>query len=353
MTAKVALVKFDRNAEAAALQRALHLIGGISDLKTSRMPVVIKVGVFSHKADNHTSVPFVEAIAESFQRAPHVYLAESDNYQGTGLERLQLWKECFSEHVTPVNLSDQEATHEVTLAGQPMRLSTLLFKPNILVTTHILRTFERGSVLKNLFGCIPTRKKAKFHKTDVFCRLLADIYEAVGGVDLAVLDGTYLWRGAGDLRVPLNTLVVGRDAVAVEAVGAVLAGLRPERMPVIQEFVNRGHGAGAFEDIEVVGTSFKSLRDESRLAVKTLRKLWRDRGGAPSKWAPTIDCLIEDGFFQLPHRRTRDDVLAAFEERGILTAGNTSVITMTLTRRVKAGKLKTIKEPTGRVYWTE
>lgn len=123
-----------------------------------------------------------------------------------------------------------------------MKLSSLLFKPNVLVNTHIMRTFEKGSILKNLFGCIPIRKKAKFHKTKIFCSLLADIYEAIGGVDLSVMDGTYLWRGAGDLRVPMNTLLAGRDAVAVETVGAILAGLKPERMPVIQEFVKRELG---------------------------------------------------------------------------------------------------------------
>ncbi len=353
MTSKVAIVKFDRNAEAKSLGEALRLIGGIEDLNTSERAVVVKVGVFSHKADNHTSTSFVDAIISSFNKAPKVFIAESDNYQGTGLERLQIWKELFSERVIPVNLSDLKDAQDVTLAGQKMKLSTLLFKPNVLVNTHIMRTFERGSILKNLFGCIPIRKKAKFHKNEIFCSLLADIYEAIGGVDLSVMDGTYLWRGAGDLRVPMNTLLVGRDAVAVETVGAILAGLKTERMPVTQEFVKRGLGVGDIEDIEILGTPLESVREESKLAAKTLRKRWKERGGAPSIWAPTIDSLIEDAFFQLPHKRTREDVVKAFEAKGISTKGYTNVIATTLTRRVRKGKLKTAKELTGWVYWTE
>jgi Uncharacterized conserved protein len=351
LTSKVAIVRFDENAEAGSLKEALRLIGGINDLNTSKRAVVVKVGVFSHKADNHTSISFVDAIINSFNKSPKVFLAESDNYQGTGLERLQIWKELFSERVIPVNLSDLKDARDANLAGQKMKLSTILFKPNILINTHILRTFERGSILKNLFGCIPIRKKAKYHK--ILPAILADVYEVIGGVDLSVMDGTYLWRGAGDLRMPMNIVIAGRDAVAVEAVGAVLAGLKPERMPVTQEFVKRGLGVGDLEDIEVVGTPLESLREESKLAIRTLRKKWKERGGAPSTWAPTIDSLIEDGFFQLPNKRTRKEVVKAFEARGILTKGNIRMIATTLTRRVRKGKLKATKEIDEWVYWTE
>jgi len=353
LTSKVAIVKFDENTETESLKEALRLIGGIDDLNISNRIVVVKVGVFSHKADNHTSISFVDAIIDSFSKAPKIFLAESDNYQGTGLERLQIWKELFSERVVPVNLSDLEDARNVTLADQKMELSTVLFKPNVLVNTHILRTFERGSILKNLFGCIPIRKKAKFHKTEILSALLADVYEVIGGIDLSVMDGTYLWRGAGDLRVRMNTLLVGRDAVAVETVGAILAGLKPEKMPVRQEFVKRGLGEGDIEKIKIVGTPLESLREESKLAVKTLRKKWKERGGALSIWAPTIDSLIKDGFFKLPNKRTRKDVAKIFEARGISTKGNAGLIANTLTRRVRNGKLKVIKEPRGWVYWTE
>ncbi|TET64810.1 DUF362 domain-containing protein [Candidatus Bathyarchaeota archaeon] len=278
LTSKVSIVKFDEN-EAESLKEALSLIGGIDNLNTSERTVVVKVGVFSHKADNHTSFNFVKAIVDSFNKAPKIFLAESDNYRGTGLERLQIWKELFNERTAPFNLSDETNTGDVTLADQEMKLSSILFKPNVLVDTHILRTFERGSILKNLFGCIPTRKKAKFHK--ILSQLLADIYEAVGGVDLAVMDGTYLWRGAGDVRVRMNTLLVGRDAVAVETVGATLAGLRPERIPVIQEFVKRGLGEGNIENIEIVGAPFESIKAEFKSGVNDLKRKWRERGDEP------------------------------------------------------------------------
>ena len=352
LTSRVAIVRFDRN-ETDSLKQALHLIGGIDDLNTPERPIVVKVGVFSHKADNHTSVSMVKAIIDSFSKAPKIFLAESDNYQGTGSERLQIWKELFTERVVPFNLSGDPDARKVKLADQEMSLSHILFKPNVFVDTHILRTFERGSILKNLFGCIPTPKKAKFHKTEIFCPLLADIYEATGGIDLALMDGTYLWRGAGDVRVRMNTLLVGRDAVAVEAVGATLAGLKTERMPVVQKFMERGLGEGNMENIEIVGTSFESLKEKFASTVKILKKKWQARGGAPKSWAPAIDTLIKEGFFKLPDKKTRKDVAKALEARGISTKGNAAIIATTLTRRVRKGKLEGAKDTDGWVYWTE
>lgn len=352
MTAKVAIVRFEDN-EAESLQQALRLIDGINDLNTPEREVVVKVGVFSHRAENHTSVRVVDAIIHSFSEAPKIHLAESDNYQGTGLERLQIWRELFSERVVPFNLSD-EADRNVILTEQDMKLSRILFKPNVLVDTHILRTFERGSILKNLFGCIPTSKKRKFHK--ILGPLLADIYDVIGGVDLAVLDGTYFWHGAGDTPVRMNVLLVGRDAVAVETVGATLAGLKLEKMPVLQEFVKRGLGEGDLRNIEILGTTLDSLRKEFVSAAKTRRKTRSKRRG-PQTWGGRsyrmMEGLVKEGFFKLPNRRTRKDVALALKAKGLSTEDKENRIANSLSRRVKKGVLKAAKGPDGWVYWSE
>jgi len=353
LTSKVAIMEFDGD-KAEPLKQVLDLIGGIDDLNTTQRSVVVKVGVFSHKAGNHASVSLVDSITNSFDKAPKIFLAESDNYQGAGLERLQIWKELFTERIVPFNLSDNSDTRSVRLADQEMNLSHILFKPNVLVDTHILRSFERGSILKNLFGCIPTPKKMKYHK--ILPTLLADVYEAIGGIDLAVIDGTYLWRGAGDAPVRMNTLLVGRDAVAVETIGATLAGLNPEKIPVIQEFVKRGLGEGELENIEIVGTSFESLEKEFVSTAKTQKKLQAQRRG-PQTWGGhayhAFENLICEGFFKLPNKRTIEDVAKALEARGLSTKGKEGKIANSLARRVKKGVLRAAKDPEGWIYWTE
>jgi uncharacterized protein (DUF362 family) len=260
--AKVAIVELDGDVQ-ESFNQALKLVGKIDDLNTAERSVVVKVGVFNHKAANHPSVNVVNAIVNSFNKAPQIYLAESDNYKGTGMERLQIWKELFTERVVPFNLSDDLDTREVEIADEKMRFSHILFKPNILVSTHALRRYDKGTILKNLFGLVPDRKKARLHKKLV--AVLLDAYEAVGGVDFAVIDATRTYSGAaGKKSINTNLLIVGRDAVAVETVGAILVGLKPEKMPVIQEAVNRGLGEGDIEKIEVLGSSVEKLKERFR-----------------------------------------------------------------------------------------
>jgi len=268
LVSTVAIAEFNEDVE-GSFRQALELIGKIDDLNKVNRPVVIKVGVFNHKEKAHSTVPVVSAIINSFKRAPKIFLAESDNYKGTGTERLQIWKELFSKRVVPFNLSEDTKTREVNVVSEKINLSHILFKPNVLVSTHIPRPFEKGSILKNLLGLTSTSKKAVFHKK--LDNVLLDLYEAVGGIDLAVLDGTYMYPGVTPKkirkRIKTNVIVVGRDAVAVEAVGASLVGLEPEKMPLIKEAMKRGLGEGNLNKIKVLGNSVESLKERFRQQV--------------------------------------------------------------------------------------
>jgi len=270
MASKVAVVEIDKDVQ-ASFEKALKLIGNIDDLNTTERSVVIKLGVFDHKKEHHTTVSVVSAIVDSFNKAPRIFLAESDNYKGTGTERLQIWKTLFTERVVPFNLSEDTETKEVMIADEKKCFSHILFKPNIFVSTHALRRYDRGTILKNLLGLIPDRRKVRFHKK--LSTALIDMYEAIGGIDLAVVDGTYTYSGPTlDERVNTNVLLVGRDAIAVEAVGATLVGLDPAKMPVIQEAMDRGLGEGKLDKIKVLGTSIESLSERFSQLLKTTKK---------------------------------------------------------------------------------
>jgi len=273
VVSKVAIVEFNGDVQ-RSLKQALKLIGNIDDLNTKERPVVIKVGVFNHKTKTHSTVNVVDAIVNSFNRAPQIFLAESDNYKGTGTERLQIWKNLFTERVVPFNLSDDPNTTTVKIADEEIGFSHILFKPNVFVSTHVLRAYEVGSIVKNLLGLIPDAKKARFHKK--LETTLLDAYDAIGRIDLAVLDGTYTYHRAKTIasaqRTKTNTLLVGRDAIAVEAVGAALVGLDPKKMPVIQKAVKRGLGEGNLRKIEVVGVSFQNLKERFRQLLKAAKK---------------------------------------------------------------------------------
>jgi uncharacterized protein (DUF362 family) len=262
---KVAVVKLDGEVE-GSFKKALKLIGNIADLNVKDRSVVIKVGVFDPKAGHHTTLDVTRAIVNSFNKAPKIFIAESDNYKGTGTERLQIWKDLYNTRVTPLNLSEDSNTKNVKISDETIGLSHILFKPNVFVSTHVIRKYEKGSVLKNLLGLMPSAKKAQHHKK--LGTVLLDVYEAIGGIDLAVMDGTYAYPkiapSQSHKRVKMNVLLVGRDAVAVEALGASLMGLKPEKVAVIQEAIRRGIGEGDLKKIDVVGESLETIKEEFR-----------------------------------------------------------------------------------------
>ena len=352
MDSEVALMRFARKDD-LSIDRILEMIGGINDLNTTKRQVTIKVGVFTTKRAHHSSVDVVRAIINAFNKAPEIFLAESDNYQGTGSERLQIWKELFANNVIPFNLSEDTDTRQFRIGGENLQLSHALFKPNVFVSTHVLRTFDRGSILKNLFGLVPDRKKARFHKKLPI--VLADLYEAIGGIDLAVMDGTNLWHAWTGPTTPMNTILVGRDAVAVETVGATLAGLTPEKMPVIQEFAKRGLGETEMENIEILGVDFGELKKECETAIKAAKKIKRTQGA--QTWGGQVNrafsLLAEEGYFKPPKKRTLDEILKALESKGLSTRGKEDKIPGFLARRVKSGTFVKKGGEDGKAYWSE
>jgi uncharacterized protein (DUF362 family) len=277
MTSKVAVVPIEGD-YSKSLEKAIELIGGIDDLNTKRRKVAIKVGIFNPPSHHHSSVGMVDAIIKGFDKAPKIFIIESNNYRGKALDRLQVFKELFDERVIPFNTSDDPDAKKLKIANEEMALSKAMLKPNVFVSTHVLRTFERGCVLKNLFGCTPMVEKAQFHKNEIFPKLLADIYEAIGGIDLAVVDGTYLHHAASTKKVRADLMIVGRDAIAVDTVVATLSGLKMQKLGFLQEFASRDLGEADMANIEIVGMPLEELMSKFKQLRKELKASRRKKG---------------------------------------------------------------------------
>jgi uncharacterized protein (DUF362 family) len=160
--------------------------------------------------------------------------------------------------VIPFDLSNDPKLRSVYVCGEKISFSHVLFKPNILVSLHILRRGAMGSVFKNLLGIIPDTRKERFH--DKLGVALVDIAEAIGWIDLAVIDGTYIYEAQWKEGKPLDRerrdlLLVGRDPVAVEVVGSILAGDDPFSNHSIKEAKKRNLGEVDIDKIEVLGES--------------------------------------------------------------------------------------------------
>jgi uncharacterized protein (DUF362 family) len=234
----------------------------MNDLNSPEKRVIIKVGIYNPETGICTTPKTLQSIINAFDRSSEILVTESDSGAGPGLERLQIWKECFSDRVAPYNLSDDKETKDVEVAGEKVSFPIIFSEPNTFISTHVPRRYEEagledlmnlGFVIKNLLGMIPDTKKHRFH--DQLPIALLDIYEAVGGIDLAVIDATHVYRGYKTRRTIIspNILIVGTDAFAVEAVGGYLVGFDPSEMPVLQEAEKRGLGETNIDRIEIIG----------------------------------------------------------------------------------------------------
>jgi len=281
MMSKVVVTEFDKDVEQSLHKTLKHV--KIDDLNTKERPVVIKVGVFTPTSGQYTTVDVIEDLVNSFDKAPKIYIAESDSYGGAASEKLQIWQKVYNERVVPFSLSTDRNTRTAKITDEEVAFSNIIFKPNVFISTHVPRRYQDagshdmaniGSILKNLLGLIPDRKKHRFHER--LPTALLDMYEAIGGIDLAVLDGTYTHLGVKKKRnrIETNMLVIGRDAISVEAVGAYILGSDPMEMPVIKEAMNRGLGEGDINKIEILGREVENLRQK---IIRSFRELFPKR----------------------------------------------------------------------------
>jgi hypothetical protein len=252
MEPTVAVVQTDSGVE-HAMQTALTLIGGIEDHPET---VSVKVGIFDERNRNFPTVPVVQSLVNCLTRAQRIWLVESDNYMGAALDRLRVWRDVFSDQVAPFSLSNDPEIQYCQVYDELIGLSHVLFKPNWLISIHALRRGQAGCIFKNLLGLVPDIKKDRFHNT--LGPMLIDIAQAVGWIDLAIIDGTYTYSGAWKEGIPLhpeptNLLVVGRDPVAVETVGCHLIHEDPLKIPALAEAKRRQLGETDITRIHTVG----------------------------------------------------------------------------------------------------
>jgi hypothetical protein len=268
MVSEVAVVKTTFGIQ-EAFQKALTLIGGIEDLTNANRDVVIKIGVYDQRLLNHPDLEVTKVVLDTFSSTNQTFLVESDNHMGKGLGRLHLWKKTFSKKTIPFNISEDKNVREADIIGEKINLSHLMYKPNFRVSFHSFRGLRGpdqplyGSVLKNLLGLIPDTKKERFHEK--LSVALVDILEAIGGIDLAILDATYTYfgkyvEGQPFKRVKSDLLIVSRDLIAVDAVGLSLLGQDPLKIDTMIEAKKRGLGEPDLNNIKILGEPIKNLK---------------------------------------------------------------------------------------------
>jgi len=268
MVNSVALVKYEGDV-GKALEEGIELLGGFEVLKS---PFVIKPNICAGVDKTGfavTDVKVVEALIDLVlkeDRNLSIKIVESDSeskfadeaFEKFGYKSVEEKMRKLGFDVSLVNLSHSH-TVPVKLDGLYFKnpeLPNLITKPRYFVSiavakTHYL-TFITGT-LKNLFGLLPRKDQAFYHAN--INEVIVDLNRLVRP-DLCVVDarvGLEGWAGPKTRR--LNTFILGRKPVSVDATMARVMGFKPEKIRHLVEAEKYGLGS---LNPKILGENLKS-----------------------------------------------------------------------------------------------
>ena len=264
----VALVKYGGDV-GKALEEGIELLGGFGILESS---FIVKPNICAGVDKTGfavTNVEIVEALINLVleeDRNLSIKIVESDSeskfadeaFEKFGYKSLAEKTRNSGFDVSLVNLSRSE-TVPVKLDGLyfknpelPKVITGLRYFVSIAVAkTHYL-TFVTGT-LKNLFGILPRKDQSFYHAN--INEVIVDLNRLVRP-DLCIIDarvGLEGWEGPKTRR--LNTFILGRKPVSVDATMARVMGFKPEKIRHLVEAEKYGLGT---INPKVLGKSLKS-----------------------------------------------------------------------------------------------
>jgi len=270
-TSDVAIIRcvdYDRDRIYAAVKQSVDLLGGIRMFVKPGDRVLIKPNLLkaSPPAAAVTTHPeIVRAVIRLVREAGgEAFVGDSP---GMGelrkvCERAGLMEVITLEGATLVELDEateianKGSFHRFEIARRALEADVIINLPKL--KTHGMTTLT-GAV-KNLFGCIPGRRKVQWHfntgvNHDAFARMLVELC-ALLKPRLTIMDAVIGMEGngpgSGDPR-EIGLIIAGCDPVAVDAVAAQIVGVPFEQLPVLKAAAAAGIGQTRIEDIAIRG----------------------------------------------------------------------------------------------------
>ncbi|MFW9918222.1 MAG: DUF362 domain-containing protein [Candidatus Thorarchaeota archaeon] len=249
-----------RKTQSDALRTAISKLPNPVPISPSTKNIIIKPSIYDPNLPGNTSFGMVKAVVEFFKAVAPIYLVESDNPIRTAEEAFNgcNYSAFVKEGVKVVNLS-KEALKASELPGhflKTIQLPCILLENEFLVNLATVKPQERigiGAGIKNLFGLLPEKDKAKWHNhlSDVLVDLLTFFKPKLNIIDL-----TYLIEGdRADPKIhQVGGIIIGTDAVAVDAYCAHILGFDPMKIDYIRKAYDLGLGEALPERIQVFGT---------------------------------------------------------------------------------------------------
>jgi len=187
----------------------------------------------------------VAPTAQAFKVSGYVKVAEEEGAEIKNFDR---------EGVVAVRPESQ--CEETMYIAKPMLDADVVINlPKL--KTHSAQIFS-GAV-KNVFGCIPGLRKARYHKmapdSSSFGEIICDIHRATK-IQLHIMDGILAMQGEGPTAGSVyqaKKILVSEDPLALDAVAAKMLGIEIEDVPILETARKRNLGESFLKNITLAG----------------------------------------------------------------------------------------------------
>jgi uncharacterized protein (DUF362 family) len=255
---KVSLV--ESNKIDYAVRNSIKLIDGLQ--LDPNKTVVIKPNICNSRNPNGivlTDFRVIQSVINIIrENGNNLVVVESDNIAGkaeTRMEQSGLMSLLDNWDVDFLNLSHDDFI-EYEIVNTILRLPRTVIEADYFINMPKIKTCAHTLVtlgIKNLYGVIQRKKKAKLHKyLDIILPFLSETIRN----DLVIVDGINCMEGNGPIignQVCMSIILAGRNLVSVDAICSTLMGYDPSKIPHISLSAEKGVGPIDLDLIQVVG----------------------------------------------------------------------------------------------------
>lgn len=277
--------EYELNSLMLKINDGMERLGGWDMFVHPGDKVLLKVNLIGPKPSESAAVThseFVRAMVRILKQLKcEVWIGDSSGGAIAGIAptaqsfRAAGYEKVSKEEGAIIKNFDSEGVVEVAPYGEhgeKMYLAKPIFEADVVINLPKLKTHSAGiytGAVKNVFGCIPGLRKAKYHKAapdpEQFGEILADIHKS-GRFQLHIMDGITAMQGegptAGDVY-KANKILISTDPLALDTVAVKMPGMEMGYVTILNAAQRRGIGESRLENIEIDGDhkSIPKLKD--------------------------------------------------------------------------------------------
>lgn len=259
----------------AKINAAVELLGGWDKFVKPKDKVLLKVNLIGPKSSESAAIThaeFVRAMVRILKgKNCNVWIGDSSGGAIAGIAptaqsfRVAGYERVAEEEGAEIKNFDREGVVSVqpeSRCEETMHIAKPMFDADVVINLPKLKTHSAqifSGAVKNVFGCIPGLKKAKYHKMapnpSDFGQIICDIHKAAN-IQLHIMDGILTMQGEGPTAGSIyraDKILVSEDPLALDAVAAKMVGMDVEDVPILETARKRNLGDGCLKNITLAG----------------------------------------------------------------------------------------------------